>query len=276
MVRVLLQAGHSAAFQPFQHGGGGAPGEADWTADLARRIAAKLRGHGVEVAIVGAWALDNSNPPPVVREDHDLFVSLHYDADIYPVRTGCFAGRATQDPQKARSDRALVAWKTIYPAATGIALHEERMNPNVTDYYAFRVTSDNTPGILIEHGVGQGNDHATLFDRIDTIAGADAQAILTYLGIGASDVTPEQQRILDAAARNGLDDAGIDNMVGINRLLGEQKTSLEELLRTSQGETAAQAAEAERLRQLVTTQAGAGVKRVEITLDDDRVEVLSR
>lgn len=84
-------------------------------------------------------------------------------------------------------------------------------------------------------------------------------------------VTPEQQRILDAAARNGLDDAGIDNMMGINRLLGEQKTSLEELLRTSQAETAAQATEAERLRQLVTAQPSAvDVARVSVTLTDGR------
>lgn len=87
---------------------------------------------------------------------------------------------------------------------------------------------------------------------------------------GDLELTPEQQRILDAAARNGLDDAGIDNMMGINRLLGEQKTSLEELLRTSQSETAAQAAEAERLRQLVTAPAVVDVTRVAVTLSDGR------
>lgn len=89
-------------------------------------------------------------------------------------------------------------------------------------------------------------------------------------------ITPEQQRILDAAARNGLDDAGIDNVMGINRLLGEQKTSLEELLRTSQAETAAQAAEAERLRALVTGQEPAkAIKNVAVMFADDRVEVLT-
>lgn len=89
-------------------------------------------------------------------------------------------------------------------------------------------------------------------------------------------VSPEQQRILDAAARHGLDDAGIDNMMGINQTLGEQRDSLEELLRTAQVERDAQATEAARLRALVTAAPGAGVKRVEVTLDDDRVEVLNR
>lgn len=88
--------------------------------------------------------------------------------------------------------------------------------------------------------------------------------------LGGNDMTPEQQRILDAAARNSLDDAGIDQLVGVNKTLGEQVNSLSWLLRLSQEETAAQAAEVARLQ----SQPGGGlavdVARVVVSLTDGR------
>lgn len=87
-------------------------------------------------------------------------------------------------------------------------------------------------------------------------------------------LTAEQQRILDAAARNGLDDAGIDQLVGVNRTLGEQVNSLSWLLRVSQEETAAQAAEVARL-QSQTSASTVGVQGVNVTLTDGRVESLT-
>ena len=173
-MRTLIQAGHHPT-------GGGAPGEAAWSFDLASRIAARLDSQGVEVAVIGDFF--NMLPPPQCAEDWDLFVSLHYDADIYPNRTGCFADRATNDPMGAESDRAIALWEAAYLPATGIPLHNERRNPNTNQYYAFRFTTAQTPGIIIEHGVGQGLDHAMLFDQIDVVADADAAAILTFLGI---------------------------------------------------------------------------------------------
>lgn len=82
-----------------------------------------------------------------------------------------------------------------------------------------------------------------------------------------NDVDPEKQLILDAAARQGLDAAGIDNLSGILKLRGEQVTSLEELLRTAQAERDAQAAEAERLRTQLAQGAGdVAVEAVEVRL----------
>lgn len=164
-------------------GGGGAPGEADWTSDLAELIATRLRAQGLAVNVCGAWALDNSNPPMEVLVDARLFVSLHFDADVYPVRTGCFADRARNDPMAVESDRALAEWENVYPMALGIPLHNERRNQNTWNYYAFRVTSPTTPGIIIEHGVGQGLDHPILFDQIEAVADADTAAIFAYLGV---------------------------------------------------------------------------------------------
>lgn len=181
-MRVLLQAGHYPS-------GGGAPGEAAWAFDLAHRIASRLEAQGVEVAVIGDFL--NQPAPPQCAEDWALFVALHYDADIYPNRTGCFADRALNDPMGAESDRAIAAWEAAYLPATGIPLHNERRNANTNQYYAFRATTANTPGILIEHGVGQGLDQTILFDGIDFVADADAAAIFDFLGVVPVPPEPE-------------------------------------------------------------------------------------
>lgn len=200
MPTLLLQAGHSSSFPPYQPNGGGAPGEAAWATDLARRIAARLSTRGVEVTLVGHWF--GYPAPPEAARDYGLFLALHYDAAIYAENTGCFAGRATLDPCAAAADQFIGIWAQHY-APLGIPFHVERLNPNVTDYYAFRDTSANTPGVLIEHGVGQGLDHAVLFDRIDDVADADTAAILSFLGV--DDMTADQREILSILAERQLD-----------------------------------------------------------------------
>jgi hypothetical protein len=207
--RVLVQAGHSAQFPPYRTGGGGAPGEAAWATDLAAMLAGRLRAAGVEVVLVGAWLVNGVvGPAPalVTDEDYDLFLSLHYDAAIYAENTGCIVARAANDPVGSLADRFIAIWKRRYPAATGIPLHQERVNTNMTDYYAFRDTTAQTPGVILEHGVGAldgGLDHATLFDRIDEVARVDAACVLEYLGITApeeDEMTAEQRRMLDLLA----------------------------------------------------------------------------
>lgn len=185
MPRVCLQAGHASAFPPNRTGGGGAPREAAWAADLTNRIADRLRARGIEVVCVGAWLVNGVvvAAPKEAKDDYDLFVSSHYDADIYATRTGSIAARAANDPMGAVADHFLTIWKYDYPTATGIPLHQERVNANMTDYYAFRDTSDKTPGVILEHGVGQGLDHAMLFDHIDLIADTDSKAICEFLGV---------------------------------------------------------------------------------------------
>jgi hypothetical protein len=204
MARVLIQAGHSAAFPPQLAGGGGAPGEAAWVSDLAQRIAALLRPRGIDVTLVGTWAvfvggnLVVRTPPNEVHQDYDLFLALHYDAFLpqQGIVTGCLAGRAALDPAGARADAFIAHWTTTYPGRLGIPLHQERLNPNITDYYGFRATTKKTPGVLLEHGVVVGDDHATLFAQIDKVAEADAQAVCHFLGLSWSG-QPSHQPTID-------------------------------------------------------------------------------
>jgi hypothetical protein len=206
--RVLLQAGHSAQFPPYRTGGGGAPGEAAWATDLAAMLVGRLRAAGVEVVCVGAWLVNGvvgSAPASVTDEDYDLFLSLHYDAAIYAQNTGCIVARAANDPVGYLADRFITIWKRRYPAATGIPLHQERVNPNMTDYYAFRDTTAQTPGVILEHGVGQGLDHATLFERINEVARVDAACVLEYLGITAPEEEDDDMAKLSEDQRQQLD-----------------------------------------------------------------------
>jgi hypothetical protein len=204
---ILIQAGHSAAYPPHLPGGGGAQGEADWTAQLAARIADYLKASPTPTppdtsAIVGSWAYYLPNPapspgaPPIIHiappppavtaQDYDLFISLHYNGSTNPNASGCNAGRALNDPAHTQADEFIDIWRQIYPTITGIPLDPTvPISPNVQYYYAFVDTSPSTPGVLIEHGYGapgQG-DHDVLYNNIDLIAQADVRAICAFLKI---------------------------------------------------------------------------------------------
>jgi hypothetical protein len=242
-VKVLLQAGHSAQFPPYRTGGGGAPGEAAWATDLAAVLAGRLRAAGVEVVCVGAWLVNGklvAAPSTVIDEDYDLFLSLHYDAAIYAENTGCIVARAANDPVGSLADHFITIWKRRYPAALGIPLHQERVNPNMTDYYAFHATTVQTPGVILEHGVGQGLDHATLFDRIDEVARVDAACVLEYLGITtpkeeeddmASKLTEDQRAILEKMTGLNANSGSIDSWISEIGALGEENDKLREEVR---------------------------------------------
>jgi hypothetical protein len=204
---ILIQAGHSAAYPPHLPGGGGAQGEADWTAQLAARIADYLKASPAPphqlptTTIVGSWAYytpaPNPTSPPIIHiappppeaappNDYTLFISLHYNGSTAPNTSGCNAGRALNDPAHAAADAFITIWRQIYPTITDIPLDPTvPISPNVQYYYAFEDTSPSTPSVLIEHGYGapgQG-DHDILYNNIDLIAQADTAAICAFLKI---------------------------------------------------------------------------------------------
>ncbi len=105
---VLIQAGHSGIFQPYKPGGGGAPLESSWTADLANRVAGLLREHpaGLSVALVGHW-FGYPAPDFVRTTTFKKAYSYHYDAAIYASNTGGFCDRyrpyGASDPRRTRA-----------------------------------------------------------------------------------------------------------------------------------------------------------------------------
>jgi hypothetical protein len=255
--RVLLQAGHSAQFPPYRTGGGGAPGEAAWATDLAAVLAGRLRAAGVEVVCVGAWLVNGvvvMAPALVTDEDYDIFISLHYDANLGPTyNTGGFADRYRPErfpktdprskypnPNAANEDRFIAIWERRYPEATGIPLRNERRNPNSYDYYGYHATTERTCSVLLEHGVGQGLDHAMLFDRIDEVARVDAACVLEYLGITVPEEEDDMAKVQELQAQ-------IDQLNGITKTMQEQIDYKDQLLQQANSRAGVAEAEVERL-----------------------------
>lgn len=220
-MRVLLQNSHHQSGRP--DGWSGAPDEARYvTFDLNPRIAAALAAKGVTVNMVDGDMQDH----PSYQSDYDAFVAPHYEADIHYSLTGLefvngmrcglvpiqfmikdsmptgdvaghvggwFWGRASASLTAAKDDKLGKAIQDRYIGLTlakGYTLpyRGHWNNPNVTDYYAFRSTTAQTPGVLLELGVGSptphnAQDHNWLRNNVDEIAQSIAAGILDYLGI---------------------------------------------------------------------------------------------
>lgn len=196
-MRVILQAGHYPA-------GGGAPGEALWTFDLAQRIKNQLMSEGIEVRVIGDFFQQPA--PPALAEDAALFVALHYDGAIYGQgnNSGCFADRARDETRPQAADDFILLWERAYPRATEIPLVRARRNSNTWGYYAFRNLTAETPGVILEHGCGSpvavgdfppGDDAAFLHSEQgkNSAAAADTLAILQYLGLAPFMPEPEPE-----------------------------------------------------------------------------------
>jgi hypothetical protein len=246
---LLIQAGHSAAYPPHLPGGGGAAGEADWTAQLAARIADYLQAAPTPptVTIVGSWAYytpaPNSASPPIIHiappppealHDYTLFISLHYNGSTNPNISGCNAGRALNDPARAKANEFIAIWRDIYPALTGIPLDPTvPISPNVQYYYAFLDTSPATPGILIEHGYGapgQG-DHDILYNNIDLIAQADVRAICAFLKIDPPTFTAQPAPPVQPRPSDAPPDSDLSVYAEALRLANWQKHEMEAYIR---------------------------------------------
>ncbi len=254
LAQITIQAGHSAwtSWSGRRYpAGGGAPGEAAWALKLAHLIADRLRRRGVAVLIIGQWL--NLPAPPEASSPAALFVSLHYDAAVYSPPTGCFAGRAAGDPSGDLADDLIRGWNAIYPRATGIPLHPERANvANVRDYYAFRDTPAEVPGVLLEHGCGSpvpvpphpaGGDAAFLHGQIELVADADAAAIVAHLierGLLPAEEAEDVAKIAELQAK-------VDELVSTNSALGDQVNALRQEVGERNADVTRLRAEHERL-----------------------------
>lgn len=173
-MRVLIHNSHHQTGRP--DGWSGAPGEAVWVLDLNDRIETLLKAQGVEVVRVDGDLQDHT----AFHSDYDAFIAPHYEADVHN-RGGAFWGRASASLTGAADDRLGNLFWGKFKAIEGAPPDAfEWSNPNVTDYYGFRLTSNNTPGILVEHGVGWGDNKAWLRDKIGEIAQAWVNTLLEF------------------------------------------------------------------------------------------------
>lgn len=228
-MRVLLQRSHH---DPRRlDGWSGAPGEAAYIRqEVVTTLAMLLVQRGVEVVVINGDydpAVDNdvtwTARNPDVSRDHDLFLTCHYDANIYGQVGGWFWDRAAASATAAQDDRFGGVLQGKYAQIPGTPpLHLERRNANTRDYYAFRCTSAVTPGVLLEMGVGAPGapDHDWLRGNTARIAGVIALAIYEFLGL-EDDMTPDQEaklnRVLAISERLLLEATTDETLVWIGR-----------------------------------------------------------
>jgi hypothetical protein len=144
MKKVCIQAGHGWA-------SGGAPGEMVWTQDIVKKIQETLNGK-YDVYICGKLAYEDNI---VINTDWDLFLSVHYDADIYN-DTGGFVDfpEPSTDGATKLSQKYASTITDHYFKVTGIKSMPNRSNANTRYYYMWKYLSTKTPCILIECGIG--------------------------------------------------------------------------------------------------------------------------
>lgn len=178
MKRVAIQAGHKGVTT----GATGAPGERDWTTKIVPMIASRLENAGVEVYQTGAKADEDAT---VTGTDWDMFLAVHYDADVYNDRGGFVDyPDASVDQVYEESKRLAWALRDHYFTVTGIPEKYSRSNANTKFYYMWSALTANTPCVLIECGVGwrKPQDYEVLREY-DFIADTISDGILKGLGL---------------------------------------------------------------------------------------------
>lgn len=180
MSKVCIQAGHKG----MTTGATGAPGERDWTTKIVPMVASKLKARGISVYETDAFG---NNDPKVTDTDWDLFLSVHYDADIYKDRGGFtdFPDPSV-DMVNARSKELSKKISDVFFPRVKIPV-KNRSNANTRFYYMWQFLSAKTPCVLIECGVGwrQPEDYTTL-RKYDEVASALADAVSVALGVTSS------------------------------------------------------------------------------------------
>lgn len=166
MKKILLQAGHAGRTS----GATGSPNEMSFNIDIRDKVADALRLRGFTVNTVDADPTDSE-----IAGDWDLFLSIHYDADIYGSGGGFvdFPEPST-DGATQESQRIAYLIRQEYFGTTGIVSHPERSNPNTRYYYMWSKMSLKTPCVIIECGVGMHvpDDHQILhFERPKVVEG---------------------------------------------------------------------------------------------------------
>lgn len=154
-IDVVIQAGHvntKTNVNPNLRGSTGAPGEVDFTLDIANRVSAKLRELGFGVKQTDSNA---NSDPAVMDRDWRLFLSIHYEADVHNTNGGFEAfPEPSTDKATVESQRIATFFPKNYFEALAIPRKIAWRNANTSYYYMWSKLSAKTPCILLECGVG--------------------------------------------------------------------------------------------------------------------------
>jgi len=108
------------------------------------------------------------------------FVSIHVDSCESDGLSGFKVARVASSAIPEMEDRLVACLVEEYARATGLALHEDTITFDMTDYHAFWEIDPNTPGAIIELGFMDG-DRNLLTRYADRAAVGVAKGILCFL-----------------------------------------------------------------------------------------------
>lgn len=201
MIKIALQAGHQNIKDNCNlnlRGGTGAGNEAKWTPQMRDALATKLISKGFQVVLFDA----NANCQTERNQDFDLFLAIHWDADIYG-KGGGFADYPdpSVDAVNARSKELAEKINAVYFPLTQIAYMPNRSNGNTKYYYMWQSLTAKTPCVLIECGT---NNQDNLPSRIDEVSTALAKAICSAFNVPYDPINPGNilQQIKDIIYNN--------------------------------------------------------------------------
>lgn len=185
MKRIIIQAGHEGRTS----GATGAPNEQSFNTDISNKVADELKDRGFFVKRVGA-----DPTPSEIMGDWDLFLAIHYDADIYGTGGG-FVDFPTPENDGATEESQRIAYllRQEYFGTTGIVSRPERSNDKTRNYYMWDRLSLKTPCVLIECGVGMHvpDDHAILHFNRPLVVEGIVKGLCLAFDVPYALVTPE-------------------------------------------------------------------------------------
>jgi N-acetylmuramoyl-L-alanine amidase len=145
--------------------------EADVNAEVARRVAARLRRAGADVTVLEEY------DPRLEGLEADVLLSLHADSCIDA--TGYKAAIDERRTAMAAEARLMNCIDRYYPAATGLADHPNTVTHNMTQYHAFRRIALTTPAAILELGF-LGGDGPLLTGSPQLVAKGVTDALLCF------------------------------------------------------------------------------------------------
>lgn len=214
MFDVLIEKSHQRG--PYT----GAPGERDYIALLCQTLDGLTRGGPATLYWIDGDLQSGDTDAtvkarhPELNRDYAAFVSLHYDANLSSpsyvsdgtAKGGWFWDRAAASTTGERDDVLGGIFERRYNAIPGApAFHPERRNANTRDYWLFRSTTANTPGVIVELAVGEpaevsiangrpvSPDSKWIRDNIVAIAQMVKDSIFEFVGIQTSTGGPKPQ-----------------------------------------------------------------------------------
>jgi N-acetylmuramoyl-L-alanine amidase len=180
MRKVLLQSGH----QNTTSGATGAPGEMQTNIRFRDKLSSVLISKGFQLFLADANY--------VGKEDFDLALSIHCDADIYGTGGGFVDyPDPSVDFSNTESKRIKEAIESEYFKHSGIVNHPERSNANTKFYYWWSMLTAKTPCVIIETCVIQDAHDKVLAADPDIIPNAMARGICKAFNVAFDPVPPQ-------------------------------------------------------------------------------------